>query len=471
MGEQKKVIVIGGGPGGYVAAIRAAQLGAAVTLIEKEHLGGTCLNVGCIPTKALLHPAEIAASVREGVKFGIHATLESVNWTEVLNYKNDIVKTLTGGVASLLKANGVKVIDGTAAFVKPKTVEVKKADGTCEILEADRFIIATGSVPVMPPIPGLKESKFVVDSTGLLSMETLPASLAIIGGGVIGIEFACAMQSLGCKVTIVEALNRLVPTLDGEIAKQLMKYLPAQGIEINLEHKVMAIADRENDAEITVDNNGTEKKIVAEKILCCVGRRAYNDGLNCEAGGIKTERSKILVNENLETAVPGVYAIGDCVGQVMLAHTASAQGEIAAENCMGEHKINYRPEEVPSCVYSFPETAGVGFTEEQLKENKTAYHVGRFPMSGNGRALIANNGDGMVKVLVGDAMGEVLGVHIIGPHATELIGEAALAIKMECTAEEIINLIHSHPTVSESVREAFLASDNRAIHMPNKKKG
>lgn len=468
--KAKSLIVIGGGPGGYVAAIRAAQLGADVTLIEKEHLGGTCLNVGCIPTKALLHVAETAAAVRNGAAIGVHAELESICWPEVMAYKDKTVKTLTGGVASLLRSAGVRVVNGTAAFLKPKTVEVTAADGTKTVMEADRFIIASGSVPVMPPIPGLRESKYVLDSTGILSLEALPQSLLIIGGGVIGIEIACALSALGCRVTIVEALDRLAPNLDGEIAAQLLKALSAQGIGIYLQHKVTSVADGETEATVTAEEGGREKTFTAEKVLCCVGRRPYTEGLAPEAGGLRTERGKLLVDEYLETAVPGVYAIGDCIGQVMLAHTASAQGEAAAENAMGARRKNYRPEEVPSCVYSFPETAGVGFTEEQLKAAGKAYHAARFPLSANGRALIVSGGEGLVKVLVGDELDEVLGVHIIGPHATEMIGEAAIALRLEATAEEVIDTIHAHPTVTEAVREAFLAADGRAIHMPNKKK-
>lgn len=466
-----KLVVIGGGPGGYVAAIRAAQLGAEVTLVEKEHLGGTCLNVGCIPTKALLHPAELVRSAQEAAAFGVHMKLEEICWSETLAYKDSVVKKLTDGVGGLLRSNGVTVIRGTASFLKAKTIEIAKSDGSHQILEADKFIIATGSVPVMPPIPGLRESKYVVDSTGALSMEEMPKSMLIIGGGVIGIEFACALKAFGCSVTVVEALPRLAPALDGEMAGLLAKQLKTQGIELLLEHKVASVADGEAEATVTVEHGGASIELKAEKVLCAVGRRPYTDGLNLEAAGIRSERGKILVDEYLETSIPGVYAIGDCLAQIMLAHTASAQGETAAENAMGEKKA-YQPACVPSCIYSFPEIAGVGLTEEQVKEKGITYHVGRFPMLANGRALIANGGEGMVKVLVGDELDEILGVHILGPGATEQIAEAALAISMEATVDEIIDTIHAHPTVTEAVREAVLAGEGRAIHIPNKvKKG
>ena len=466
--QNRSIIVIGGGPGGYVAAIRAAQLGAKVTLIEKEHLGGTCLNVGCIPTKAILHPAEILLGVEAGKYCGVHLKVESVSWPEVRAFKDSIINTLVSGVRGLLRAGKVDIVEGTAQFVRPRTIRVEKSDGSAEIMEADRFIIATGSVPVMPPIEGLRESKYVIDSTGALCMDELPASMVIIGGGVIGVEMACAFQALGCQITIVEALPKLVPTLDGEMAGALAKSLEKQGIILQMSHKVVRIVDGENSAQVVVDHNGTESVIEAASVLCAVGRRPYIDGLDAEAGGIKYERTRILVNEHLETSVPGVYAIGDCTGQIMLAHTASAMGEIAAENAMGMDAV-YRQHCVPSGIYAFPEMASVGFTEEQVKEQGIPYHVARFPLTANGRSLITNGGEGMVKIIVGDELDEVLGVHILGPSAMEMIGEAAMAISMEATVHELIDTIHAHPTVTESIREAALASEGRAIHIPNKK--
>ena len=468
MSEKRKVLVVGGGPGGYVAALRAAQLGAEVTLVEKKKLGGTCLNVGCIPTKAILHPAGLLREAQEADKLGLSLSIGGVDWDKVQAYKSGIVEKLTGGVAALLKGAGIKVIYGTASFIKPKTLLIR-SEGKEEILEADRIIIATGSEPAVPPIPGLRESKNVIDSTAALSLERLPKTLLVLGGGVIGVEFACALQALGVQVEILEALPKITPPLDGDVSRALAKELKTQGVKINLSHKVTAVEDTENGVKVTAEANGETKTFEAELLLCCVGRRPYTAELEPEAGGLKTERGKILVNEKLETAVPGVYAIGDCVGQIMLAHTASAQGETAAENACGESKV-YDPAAVPSCVYSIPEAAGVGLTEEQIKEKGIPYHMGRFSMSANGRALIADGGKGFVKVLIGDELNEVLGVHIIGHAATELIAEAALAIGMEATAEEVIGTIHAHPTVSEAVREAFLASENRAIHMANRRK-
>lgn len=466
---ETRIAVIGGGPGGYVAAIRAAQLGAKVTLVEKEHLGGTCLNVGCIPTKALLHSAATVRHINEGASCGIHAKIEEINWQEVNGFKDSVVGKLVGGVSGLLRANKVTVIEGEATFTKPKTVEVTLKDGSKQTVEADKFILATGSVPVMPPIEGLRESKFVIDSTGALNLNELPKSMVIIGGGVIGIEMACALNTFGTKITIVEALPRLCPSLDGEMAAKLGESLKAQGIEILLEHKVVSVKDGANGATVSVENGGETKTIEAEKVLCAVGRRAFTDTLGAEKVGIKTERGKILINDYCATNIPDVYAIGDCVGQIMLAHTASAQGEVAAENAMGAKK-KYNPACVPSGIYSFPELASVGLTEEQVKEKGIAYHLGKFPLSANGRALIENGGEGLVKIIVGDELDEVLGVHILAPQAMEMIAEGTMAISLEATAEEIIEAIHAHPTVHEAVREATLYSAGRAIHTVNKKK-
>ncbi len=469
MDKKPSVLVVGGGPGGYVAAIRAAQLGASVTLVEKENLGGTCLNVGCIPAKAMLHAAELARAAEEGSKCGVRLTLEAVDWPAVKQFRQGIVGKLTGGVAALLRTSGVQVLSGTAAFIRPKTMEIRGADGETRILEADRIILATGSVPIEPPIPGLRESRHQMDSTGIQQMERLPKSLLIIGGGVIGVEFACILSSFGTAVTIVEALPRLAPLLDGEIEAILEKRLKAQGIRLCLSHQVNGVADTGAGVEITAVHEGQTVTLQAEKLLCCVGRRARTEELNLPAAGIRTERGHILADDFLETSVPGVYAIGDCLEQVMLSHTAYAQGERAAENALGRRQP-YAPAAVPSCVYAFPEAAGVGLTEEAAREQKIPYHVGRFPLSGNGRALISGCGDGLVKVLVGDELNEVLGVHIIGPSATELIAEAALSLTMEATAEEVYGTIHAHPSVGEAVREAFLASENRAIHAVNKRR-
>lgn len=470
-GEEKglRVTVIGAGPGGYVAAIRAAQLGADVTIIEKQHLGGVCLNVGCIPTKALLHAAEYLREVKQAQEWGVELQLGAVKFDAVQQKKQKICKQLTSGVAALLKANHVRVIRGEAAFLSPHTLSVQKDDGTAEQLETDRVILATGSVPVMPPIKGLRESKFVVDSTGALGFASVPERLLVIGGGVIGVELACAYRAFGSQVTVVEALPRICAALDEEIGTMLHKELEKQGIRILTGSKVVEVLDGTADAAVAVESDQGREVIHCDKVLAAIGRRSSVEGLNPDAAGIRQEKGRILVDEYLQTNVPGIYAAGDCVGPIMLAHTASAQGEIAAENATGG-KIPYCPSSVPSCIYTFPEVACAGLTEEQARKQGISYRVGRFPMSANGRALILNGGVGMVKVIVGEELDEVLGVHIIGPGASELISEANLLITMEGTNQEDILSVHAHPTVSEAVREAFLAADQRAIHTINHRK-
>ncbi len=464
----KKVLVIGGGPGGYVAAIRAAQLGGEVTLVEKEKVGGTCLNVGCIPTKAILHASSFADSAEEAAACGVNLQINSVDWKKVLGKKDEVVKTLTGGVSTLLAKAGVRVIKGTAKFTGIGRVLVTTEQGE-ERLEPDQTIIATGSVPSTPPIEGLRESKYTIDSTGALSIAKCPEQIVILGGGVIGVEFACAFKAFGAKVTVVEALPHLIPPLDSEVSDQLADLLRKQGIEVMLNTRVLSVKDGKSDATVTVGAPDGEKKLKAKVILSALGRRPYFEDLGLEEAGVKIENRRIVVDEYLQTTAPGTYAIGDCLGQIMLAHTASAQGEVAAENAMGERKP-YAAKAIPSCIYSVPEVASVGMTETAVKESGIPYHVGKFPLSANGRSLILNGGQGIVKVIIGDELDEVLGVHILGPNATELLGEVAVAMEMEATVDEIVNTVHAHPSVAEALREAFLASDNRAIHIPNKKK-
>ena len=464
------VIVIGGGPGGYVAAIRAAQLGAKVTLIEKQYLGGTCLNVGCIPTKCLLHSAELVEDIKnQGKDIGVEVNGVKVNFQQVIAHKNDISKKLTSGVAGLLKMNKVKKIDGEATFVGEKKLSVKKADGTIEEMTADAIIVATGSVNSQPPIPGLKENPNCIDSTGALSLEALPKSMVVIGGGVIGLELACAYASFGTKITVVEAMDHMLPMLDGDLTKIGVEHMKKMGMEFNLECPVQSVEPSPVGAKVVCKNKAGETvSFEAEKVLVAIGRRANTASLNLEAGKLDNDRGRIIVNDKMETSVPGVYAIGDCVfGHAQLAHTASAMGEVAAENIMGIPAV-YDEKTNPTCVYIEPEAASVGLTEEQCKAQGIEYKVGKFPMSANGKALIINGGEGLVKIIADAKYGEVLGMHIIGPRATDLIAEGALAIRLEATVDELISTIHSHPTVTETMREAALNLEKRAIHTINK---
>lgn len=468
-GGKKSVIVIGGGPGGYVAAIRAAQLGADVTVIEKQYLGGTCLNVGCIPTKCLLHSAELVEQIKtQGKDIGVEVEGVKVNFPQVIAHKNAISKQLTSGVAGLLKLNKVKKVDGTAKFTGEKQLEVVKPDGSKESMTADAIIVATGSVNAQPPIPGLKENPNCIDSTGALSLEKLPKTMVVISGGVIGLELACAYAAFGTKITVVEAMDHMLPMLDGDLTKIGVAHMKKMGMEFHLECPVQSVEDSPVGAKVICkDKSGSTVSFEAEKVLVAIGRRANTAALDLDAGKVGNDKGRILVNDKMETSVPGVYAIGDCVfGHAQLAHTASAMGEVAAENICG-HEAHYCEKTNPTCVYMEPEAASVGLTEEQCKAQGIAYKVGKFPMSANGKALILNGGEGLVKIIAGAEYGEILGMHIIGPRATDLIAEGALAIEGEMTLDEIIDIIHSHPTVTETMREAALNAEKRAIHTKN----
>ena len=456
--ESNTVLVVGGGPGGYVAAFRAAQLGAKVTLIEKDKLGGTCLNRGCMPTKAMLHTSEIFEAATHSAEIGIIGADVQVDWEKVQAFRASVVEKLTSGVRALCKANKVKVVTGEAKFTGPKTVAVGS-----DSYSADKVIIAAGSYPIIPGIPGVKE--YAIDSTAALSLDHIPESMLIIGGGVIGLELGSVYMRYGARVTVIELQPKLLPGMDGELTALLQAKLEGQGMEILTSTAVTKVEKTEKGLTVRCDNG---RVFEVEQVLAAVGRGPATEGLGLEKTGVKVEKGFIQTDEKMETCVPGVYAIGDCTGKLMLAHGAMAMGETAAENAMGGNRSFY-PEESPSCAYVGPEFAGVGYTEERAKELGIAYKVGRFPTSGNGRSLVAGHTDGMIKIIAGEKYGEILGVHILAPSATELIEEAALAIKLEATLEEFTQTIHCHPTVAEAVRECALAVDKKAIHIPNRK--
>lgn len=471
-GTKKKIVIIGGGPGGYIAAIRAAQLGADVTVIEKEKLGGTCLNIGCIPTKALLHSAELIEEIKNrGSRIGIEAPEVKINFDQIMKHKEEVSARLVNGVAGLFAANGIKTVSGTAKFTGATAIEVVKTDGTSETMTADAFIIASGSVNAVPPIPGIKDGPGCLDSTGALSLKELPESMIVIGGGVIGMELACAYRAFGTKVTVVEALAQMLPMLDSDLTAVGVAHMKNMGVEFYTESPVKAVMNTGEGVKVICDTkDGGEMELEAQKVLVAVGRRANTDSLDLAAAGINNDRGRIIVNDKMETNVPGVYAIGDCVmGRAQLAHTASAMGEVAAENIMGIDSA-YDESTNPTCVYMEPEAASVGLTEAAAIEKGIDYVVGKFPMAANGKAIISNDGEGLVKIIADAKYGEVLGMHIIGPRATDMISEGALAIRLEATLDELTDTIHSHPTVSEAVREAALDACGRVLNMPPSKR-
>ena len=457
------VLVIGGGPGGYVAAIRAAQLGAKVTLAERAEIGGTCLNRGCMPTKALLHSSEVYELATNSVDIGIIGRDVAVDWPRVQATRQSVSDKLTGGVRALMRANKVTVVEGEAKFTGPKTVKV--GDKT---LNPDKIIIAVGSKPVMPPIPGLKECPACIDSTACLKLDHIPESLVVIGGGVIGVELGSVYRRFGSKVSVLELQDRILPQMDGELAELAAAQLVAEGMDLRTGAKVTRVDTTTNGAAVHAEIGGKDTVFEAEKVLVCVGRSPNLEGLGLDKAGIAVEGGFIKVDKRLETSVPGVFAVGDCSGRLMLAHAAMAMGEAAAENAMGG-EAGFNEDMSPACAYVGPEIAGVGYTEERAKELGIEYIVGRFPTSANGRSLVSGCTGGLIKVLAGPKFGEILGVHILAPSATELIEEAALAIRLEATLDELTDTIHCHPTVAEALREAALAAQKRAIHIPNKK--
>jgi len=463
--KQCDVVIVGGGSAGYVAAIRASQLGGKVILIEKDALGGTCLNRGCIPTKALLHSVEILESARRGKDYGINAGELIIDFTKIMNRKDTVVKTLVTGVRYLMKSNAIEVIKGTGKLISPTEVEVD--GGRKENIKADKIILTPGSVPSVVPIPGVDGSG-VITSDDALQLSEIPHSLLVIGGGAIGVEFATIFAKLGTEVIIVEMLPQIIPTEDTELSMSLKRVLERDGIKIFTGAQVSRIEDNpEGNKLISVVTGEGEQKLTAEFVLVAIGRKSNIEGLGLERVGIKTERGSITVNDRMETNIAGIYAAGDAIGGILLAHVASAEGEVAVENALGKKSvIDYRV--VPRCIYTMPEVAAVGLTESQAREEGLNLKVGRFPFTANSRALILGQRDGFVKILSDAGSGEIFGIHIFGPQATELISEAALAMKMEATVSEVSSTIHAHPTLSEAIRETALDAEGMVVHMPRK---
>ncbi len=458
------VAVIGAGPGGYVAAIRAAQLGAKTAIVEKQYLGGTCLNVGCIPSKAMLHIAEIKHSLETVGDLGITLSQPpSFDMAKAVAFKDKVVNRMTSGVGTLMKGNNIDVYMGLGTVDASRTITVTKDDGKTEQFSADKIILANGSVPLMPPMPGI-DGKNVMNSDTCWNLSKLPESLICVGGGVIGMELACMFDALGTKVTVLEMLPNVLAPVDDEVRRLLVRILNKRGINIVTNAKVEAIEDEGNQKVVVTTTDKGQQKFPAEYVLVAVSRRANTNGLQqLIEQGLDNDRGRIRVNEKMETNLPGIYAIGDLVHGAGLAHVASMEGEVAADNARGhEAYMDYLV--IPNPIYTFPEVAFVGLTEAEAKQKYPEARVERFPWTAIGKAVAIGSTEGFTKVIMGK-YDEILGAHIIGPDATNLITEYSLAMRGELTGDEIIETIHPHPTLSEGLREAVLAVEGRPIHI------
>ncbi|MDO6808185.1 dihydrolipoyl dehydrogenase [Zobellia galactanivorans] len=463
------VAIIGSGPGGYVAAIRCAQLGMKTAIIEKySTLGGTCLNVGCIPSKALLDSSHhYEDAIKHFEEHGIDIPGEiKVNLGQMIARKAAVVKQTCDGVKFLMDKNKIDVFEGFGSFKDASHINIKKNDGSTETIEAKNTIIATGSKPSTLPFIKIDKER-IITSTEALELKEIPKHLIVIGGGVIGLELGQVYKRLGAEVTVVEYMDRIIPTMDAGLSKELTKVLKKQKVKLNVSHKVKSV-ERKGD-EIIVkadDKKGQEVELKGDYCLVSVGRRPYTDGLNAEAAGVKIdERGKIEVNDHLQTSTSNIYAIGDVIKGAMLAHKAEEEGTFVAEQLSGQKPhIDYNL--IPGVVYTWPEVASVGKTEEQLKEAGVAYKTGQFPMRALGRSRASMDLDGFVKILADKETDEVLGVHMIGARAADLIAEAVTAMEFRASAEDISRMSHAHPTFAEAVKEAALAAtDNRALHV------
>ncbi|WP_283594789.1 dihydrolipoyl dehydrogenase [Paraclostridium bifermentans] len=455
-----KVAVIGGGPGGYVAAIKAAMLGAEVTVIEKRKVGGTCLNVGCIPTKALLASSSLISSIKEVKDFGIHINGEvEANFDDIMNRKNKVVSQLISGIEFLFEKRGIKIVNGFGKLVDTNKIEVNKEDGSKELVEADKIILANGSQPVILPMFPYDGDK-IITSDEALNLKDVPKSLLIVGGGVIGCEFGQFFRALGTEVTIVEMFDQLLPLEDKDVAKQLQRQFKKDKIKVMTGVKIEKCEIVDNEVVATLSNG---KEVKAEKALLSIGRKPYLDNSGIEDIGIQLERGKVIVNENLETNVKGIYAIGDIINTPFLAHVASKEGLVAAQNavCGNSKTVNYAA--VPRCVYTEPEVAGVGKTEKELQENGIEYNTGQFDFRALGKAQAIGHFQGFIKILA-DKNDKIIGASIVGPHATDLLTELSLAVHLGLTVEEVGDVIHAHPTLSEGIMEALHDVHGECVH-------
>lgn len=463
------VIVIGSGPGGYVAAIRCAQLGMKTALIEKyDSLGGTCLNVGCIPSKALLDSSEHYHNATHTFKeHGIITGKVKADLPQMIKRKDGVVSQTVEGIRFLMKKNKIEVIHGTGQFENEKTINIIRADGASETIEGNNVIIATGSKPSVLKGVSVDKSR-IITSTDALNLKEVPAHLMVIGGGVIGLELGSVYSRLGSSVTVIEYTKSLIGMMDASLGKELEKILKKSGFNFLLNHAVTRAEVKGDEVILKVVNNSNNSEVELKGDYCLVatGRSPFTEGLKIDKAGVKAdERGRIVVDENLQTNVKGIYAIGDVVRGAMLAHKAEEEGVFVAETIAGQHPhINYNL--IPGVVYTWPEVASVGATEEELKASGKSYKTGSFPFKASGRARASMDTDGFVKVLADSSTDEILGVHMIGPRAADMIAEAVVAMEFRASAEDIARISHAHPTYTESFKEACLAATaNRAIHI------
>ena len=476
MTDHYDVIVLGAGPAGYVAAIRCAQLGMKTACVEKwlnKHdkpaLGGTCLNVGCIPSKALLEATELYHEAVHGFDdLGITCSDIKLDVPKMISRKDKIVSELTGGIEGLFKANGIDWLVGAGTVHADKKISVKGHDGSSSQYSANNIIIATGSVPIELPITPL-HGDAVVDSSGALEWQSVPGKVCVIGAGIIGLELGSVWRRLGSEVVLLEAMDSFLPMVDGQIAKDAMRTFTKQGLDIQLSARVTGSTVNGNKVTVSYQDKDGDHSMEVDKLIVAVGRKAYVHGVLTDEAGVELdERGLIHVNDSCETNVPGIYAIGDVVRGPMLAHKGSEEGVMVAELIAGEvSSMNY--DVMPNVIYTHPEVAWVGKTEEQLKSEGVDYQAGTFPFAASGRAKAKGDTGGLVKILRDKASDRMLGAHVIGPSASELLGQSVLAMEFDATIEDIAHTIHAHPTLSEAMHEAALSADGRAIHIANRK--
>jgi len=465
MSDKFQAVVIGGGPGGYVCAIRLAQLGLKTACIESRgSLGGTCLNVGCIPSKSLLNLSEEFHKAQHLSNKGIEIGEVKLNLSKMMKNKDKAVTILTKGVEFLLKKNKVAYFKGTGSFKSKNEISIKDDQNKESLIQAEKVIIATGSVPVS--LPGIKfDEKIIVSSTGALKLEQVPKKMVVVGGGYIGLEMGSVWSRLGADVHVVEFLDHITPGMDKEISNEFMKILKKQGINFHMQHKVETIKKNNSGASVkTIDKDGNKKDFECDVVLISVGREPNTNGLNLKKIGVELdEKKRIKTDKNFKTNQDNIYAIGDVIAGPMLAHKAEDEGIAVAENIAGQSgHVNY--DTIPGVVYTTPEVASIGKTEEQLKELNIKYKVGKFSFMANSRAKAIDDAEGFVKILADEKTDKVLGAHLIGPHAGELIAEIGVAMEFGASSEDIARTCHAHPTFSEAVKEAALSVDKRAIH-------